>query len=126
MELTRVIHPIGQGGFYTETFKDDNDKEVFNVVYDCSSETGKPYEINSYLEKYYPNSTKHPKKKIDAVFISHLHNDHINGLKWLLVNTNVEYLFLPQLTEEIILESLLYNAYLNRGSWNSTNDLILT
>ena len=124
MELTRVIHPIGQGGFYTETFK-DNDEEVFNVVYDCGSETGKPYEINSYLEKYYPDSTKHPKKEIDAIFVSHLHNDHINGLDWLLKNTNVKYLFLPQLTEEIILESLLYNAYLNKGSWNSTNDLIL-
>lgn len=125
MELTRVIHPIGQGGFYTETFKDDVGKEVFNVVYDCGSETGKPYEINSYLEKYYPDFTKHPKKQINAVFISHLHNDHINGLECLLGNTNVKYLFLPQLTEEIILESLLYNAYLNKGSWNSTNNLIL-
>ena len=124
MELTRVIHPIGQGGFYTETFK-DNDEEVFNVVYDCGSETGKPYDINSYLKKYYPDSTKHPKKEIDAIFVSHLHNDHINGLECLLGNTNVKYLFLPQLTEEIILESLLYNAYLNKGSWNSTNNLIL-
>jgi len=33
MELTRTIHPIGQGGFYTETLKDGDDE--INVVYDC-------------------------------------------------------------------------------------------
>ena len=33
MRLTRVIHPVGQGGFYTETLINGDQK--INIVYDC-------------------------------------------------------------------------------------------
>ena len=35
MEITRIIHPVGQGGFYSERLYDyDNDTEIA-VIYDC-------------------------------------------------------------------------------------------
>lgn len=114
MELTRIIHPVGQGGFYSETFK--NGSEEFNVVYDCggNNKTSMIY----YLDKYYPNNTK----TIDAVFISHFHDDHINGLEYLLNSFNVKYLFLPQLTQDEQLEVLLYNGLKN--TTNSVNSFL--
>lgn len=126
MELTRTIHPIGQGGFYsesfTEKFADGCDYEIFNAVYDCGSETGNDT-INKYLGRYIPNTE--PKKSIDVVFISHLHNDHVNGLDYLLRNANVTYLFLPQMTPDVIIEAYLYN-YIKSGSiHNSANSCIL-
>ena len=33
MEVTRIIHPIGQGAFYTESIKTNDN--LYNVVYDC-------------------------------------------------------------------------------------------
>lgn len=122
MELTRVIHPIGQGGFYTETFSNAAG-EVFNVVYDCGSGTAAPKDIISYLEQYYP---KNQKKNIDAVFISHLHEDHVNGLAWLLENTTVKRLFLPQLTDDVLLEALLHNCINATKGKSSVNNFLLS
>ena len=34
MEMIRTIHPIGQGAFYSEQFK-EKDKKIANIVYDC-------------------------------------------------------------------------------------------
>ena len=31
----RVLHPVGQGAFFTEQFFDNNGKTIFNVVYGC-------------------------------------------------------------------------------------------
>lgn len=122
MELTRTIHPIGQGGFYsesfTETMADGSDYEIFNVIYDCGSETGNDT-INKYLGRYIPNSM--PKKRINAVFISHLHNDHVNGLDYLLSNANVTYLFLPQMTADVVIEAYLYNCIKSGGTSNTAN-----
>ncbi|MBR4327363.1 MAG: MBL fold metallo-hydrolase [Bacteroidales bacterium] len=107
MELTRIIHPIGQGGFYTETLRDGN--EEVNVVYDCGGfyklKQSKQQMIN-YLQ------TSYGSKDIDAVFISHFDYDHINGLEYLLDpknKYNVKYLFLPQLEEYEIIEVLASN-----------------
>ena len=122
MELTRVIHPIGQGGFYTETFIDDNGKEVFNAIYDCGSETQKPTLIKKHVKEWIEVN---PQRRINAVFVSHLHDDHINGLDDLLSTGRVNCLFLPQLTPEVILEAYLYNYY-NTGSLVNEGNLIIS
>ncbi len=31
----RILHPVGQGAFFTEQFLDENGTSVLNVVYDC-------------------------------------------------------------------------------------------
>ena len=109
MKITRIIHPIGQGGFYSETLK-EGDQEV-TVVYDCGGNS-KPF-MENYLKNYFPKIDEDPtkqKKTIDAVFISHMHEDHVNGLIFLLENYNVRYLFLPQLNLGELLEVYVYNS----------------
>lgn len=110
VELTRVLHPVGQGGFYTETLKNAQGNE-FNVVYDCGG-NGQRF-MAKYLKSCYPKS-----KIIDLVFISHFHYDHINGLISLLENNDVRHLIIPQLTPEMFLESILYN-YIDYGYFNN-------
>ena len=110
MEITRIIHPVGQGGFYSERLYDyDNDTEIA-VIYDCGGN-------NQEVMKSCIN------KGLNHTFISHLHDDHINGLKYLLENFNVRYLFLPQLMEDEIYEAFLYNCLHSPGS--IANSLIL-
>lgn len=109
-ELTRVLHPVGQGGFYTETLNNAQGKE-FNVVYDCGG-NGQRFMAN-YLRKCFPQS-----KTIDLAFISHFHYDHINGLIYLLKNNDVRHLIIPQLTPDMFLESVLYN-YIDYGYFNN-------
>ena len=87
--LTRTFHPIGQGAFYTEKFDDG-----FTVVYDCggSNKTIIENEIkNSFIKG----------EKIDMVFISHFHDDHLNGLKFLIGHCDIQKLVLPLLTDAI-------------------------
>ncbi len=75
MKVTRVIHPIGQGAFYSERIECDD--RTYNIIYDCGSGNGKKAskllerEIASYYKK---------NDVIDVLFISHFDNDHINGI----------------------------------------------
>ena len=110
MELTRVIHPIGQGGFYTETLKNNNGNE-FNVVYDCGG-NGQKF-MSDYLDSCFPK-----RQTIDMVFVSHFHDDHINGLMHLLKKNDVRKLIIPQLTPDLMLEALFYN-YQRTGAFNN-------
>ena len=75
MKMTRTILPVGQGGFCVETFQLERDH---HIIYDCGSLT----DVN--LVKKHIRNYLDPREKIDAVFISHLDKDHINGLPYLL------------------------------------------
>ena len=118
MEIIRTFHSIGQGGFYTETFDDLPNKPM--VVFDCggkSSKFMKDY-INSFLQT-------RPKATIEAIFISHLHDDHINGLQHLLHRANVKKIFLPQFNPNQLFEIIFYNAARGAKGSNS-NQLVLS
>lgn len=94
MKVTRTLHPIGQGAFYTEKFEYDG--QQCNVVFDCGG-------TSSVIEervKEYCSDKGAEKPTIDAVFISHFDNDHVNGLKTLLDNAKVERIFLPLLNDD--------------------------
>lgn len=96
MQMIRTFHSVGQGAFYTECFENGN-----NIVYDCGTLSGIEHleqEIASQFEKG---------DTIDAVFISHLHEDHCNGLEMLLDRCNVKKIFLPYLTEDETVMSLI-------------------
>jgi len=120
MKITRIIHPIGQGAFYTE--KLSNGSNEINVVYDCGGFNRGQKKMERYLDCYLKQ--KNGKKNIEAVFISHFHADHMNGLQYLLENAKVNYLFLPQLTEEVVLEAFVYN-YCISGTYSRANQLLL-
>lgn len=85
MVIKRVLHPVGQGAFFTEQFYDESGKVVHNVVYDCGSFTSMPnlveYEIRNTFEK---------NAHIDLLFISHFDKDHVNGLMTLQSKTKID------------------------------------
>lgn len=91
MEMVRSFLPVGQGAFYTEQFADGT-----NVIYDCGSENG----IRMIKEMI--KSIFHEGDIIHAVFISHMHSDHMNGLEFLLKYCNVRAIYLPFLTKKEI------------------------
>lgn len=73
----RVLHPVGQGAFFSEHFYDVNGNTLFNVVYDCGEmRTTKhlDHEIDNTL-----NITGKP-EMINVMFVSHLDFDHISGI----------------------------------------------
>lgn len=92
MEMTRTIHPVGQGAFYTECFEDNGKK--YNIVYDCGSDTTTSSARNSLIDKEIKQIFE-KEEIINALFISHFHRDHINGIATLLRHCRVKYVFLP-------------------------------
>lgn len=114
MEVIRTFHPIGQGGFYTETFDDSTNKSM--VVFDCGGNSKKF--MKEYMDSFLPSDKK---AIIEAVFISHLHNDHINGLEYLLRKANVKKIFLPQFTPNHLFNVFFYNAAYGSGRENCNN-----
>ena len=121
MELTRIINPVGQGGFYTEIL--DNGHDKFTVVYDCGGTNQQT--IKTRIDRFMGGELDN-NRSIDAVFISHFHYDHINGLDYLLKKSNVKYLILPQLTDEMLLEVMAYNNVYHLGKVNAINAFLLS
>lgn len=94
--MIRTFHAVGHGGFYTEQFGS------VNVIYDCG---GKDKDTIKAKIK----STFVKDEIIHALFISHFHRDHINGIEFILEHCDVKKIFLPYLTEEDKVFALLYN-----------------
>lgn len=118
MEVIRTFHPIGQGGFYTETFDDSKNKSM--IVFDCGGNSSKS--MRDYLDSFISNN---PTVTIEAVFISHLHDDHINGLQHLLDRANVKKIFLPQFNTNRLFDIFFYNAA-NGARTDDSNNLVLS
>jgi phosphoribosyl 1,2-cyclic phosphodiesterase len=123
MRLERTFHPVGHGAFYTERFYNDNGNNVANIVFDCGCYEGpgsgksKPYfdkQINDIVDTIFPLCED--KTKIAALFISHFHTDHINGIPRLLNNCKVERIIMPKLTDDLLLEVFLYEIIYHQFS----------
>lgn len=102
--MQRTLHPIGQGGFYTEQFLINDvrfeDSSLFNVVYDCGSESS-PARLEDEIKATFPRGSN-----IDILFISHFDRDHINGIAALIERCNlkkksrtIQYVVLPLLND---------------------------
>lgn len=97
----RIFHPVGHGAFFTEQFIDPISNIVqYNVVYDCGSISPQMKERIYHIsdDMFYKN------RCIDALFLSHFDDDHVNAIKY-LVDHHYLYgtkLFVPLLKEESI------------------------
>lgn len=106
--ITRLILPVGQGAFYVEKFKNGK-----NIVYDCGS-IGNREKIDTLIEKCFEKN-----EVIEAIFISHLDEDHMNGVGKLLEKCKVKRICFPLITEEmkqtlkikIMIEEIMENSY---------------
>lgn len=123
MKLVRTFHPVGHGAFYTERFYHDNGQNVANIVFDCGcferpvkGEAKRDFikEINTVVDHEFPVLDE--KTKIDALFVSHFHTDHINGIPRLLSNCKVQRIIMPKLTDDLLLEVFLYTIFYHHFS----------
>jgi hypothetical protein len=65
-----------------------------NVVYDCGTISSSQY-LKDAIDKTFREG-----EKIEAVFISHLHKDHISGIPDLIRRCNVKSIYFPLLTKQ--------------------------
>lgn len=93
MRMLRTFHPIGQGGFYSERFIFQGEDNI-NIIYDCGSATG----VKNVKQEIAATFKKG--EVIHALFISHFHADHINGIEYLLKYYDVKKIFFPLITDE--------------------------
>ena len=86
--MLRSFLPVGQGTFYLEQFQNR-----VNIVFDCGSST------SVELVKDQIHNTFQRNEPIEAVFLSHMDEDHVNGLEELLSYCTVKRVYLPYLNE---------------------------
>lgn len=111
-----IFHGVGQGLFYTGSIANGN----FNFVYDCGSMgVGKiESEVKEYLSGF--------EKEIDFIVISHLHKDHINGLKTLLKERRVKKIYLPYFNASKYRDAFVCYLIVNKIEPSSIEFRILT
>lgn len=124
MKMIRTFHPVGHGAFYTERFYDDDDNNIANVVFDCGCfEPGKKQtcetRIKAAVDNAFPENCD-----IDALFVSHFHVDHINGIQHLIGRYNVKKIYIPYLPDWVIIESYLFNCIAEDDVRCGANELI--
>ena len=132
MKLVRTFHPVGHGAFYTERFYDEHNQNVANIVFDCGChEACKPgksiadfqKQIDDIVDCEFPLNEVE-KITIDALFISHFHIDHMNGISRLLNNCNVKRIIMPKLTDDVLLDVFLYTMFVHEFSAKDAYDAI--
>lgn len=113
LKLTRIIHPVGQGAFYSETFSSDLSGPLLSVVYDCGSSSKS--KIKSMIENL---------ESLGILFISHFHDDHTNMIDTLLNRNNNALVIIPGINHCRFLVDLISN-YLHTGSTCSSSILFM-
>ena len=99
MSLTGTFrfHAVGQGLFYSGIL--NTKQKTFSFVYDCGTKSSIHFlqkEIDEFKELL-PGK----KKSLDLLIVSHLHDDHVNGLEYLLRDLAVDTVVIPY-TDDII------------------------
>lgn len=109
MDLKGVFrfHNVGQGLFYSGILNQEADSgkrhQTVCFVYDCGTGSSKNFlkkEIDDF-KLLMPASSKGTRKKLDLLVVSHLHDDHVNGLEFLLKNVDVDTIVMPYVNEGI-------------------------
>ena len=126
MHVTRMQYPIGQGCFHAGSIRETDavyhDDHAFNYVYDCGSDDRQA--LGEAIDSY-KNQVSH----VDALFVSHLDNDHVNGLDSLLSVVKVDTVYVPYVNQVVLVLQLiqaeldgalsvsLIEASINPGNW---------
>ena len=107
LNLLRVQHGVGQGGFHTSSFQIHNQdisgalQVSFELVFDCGTISKGPDGRNSkefITERI--DAYQNTGDVVDALFISHLDSDHLNGAATLCNARKVLQIFLPYFRQE--------------------------
>lgn len=94
MYLKRSFLSVGHGAFYCERFILEN--KTYNIVFDCGTKTSTKL-LGREIDYMLPHASY-----VDAVFISHLHNDHVNGLATMIERgMKIGAIYLPYMDEEV-------------------------
>lgn len=97
IEAKFKFHPVGQGGFYSGKFYND-EVVIASVVYDCGTITRNNF-IREEIEEFKSDIVSN-EKEISLLVISHFDEDHINHLTDLLTNiTRVQYIIVPYINK---------------------------
>lgn len=112
ISVVRTFYPVGHGAFYAEKFHIDDASRDYIIIFDCGCfEAAKPgvsskdfkERIDEIINDAFAEGTI-----IDALFISHFHADHINGINHLMKRCNVKRVFIPKLSLSMVVETYLY------------------
>lgn len=112
----RIFHPVGQGAFFSEHFLLESGKSIFNIVYDCGTKSTKPENMveNNADNLFSCLANDH----VDVLFISHLDDDHVNKIKYLIEKEYVDettIIIMPLYNkEEVLCISLAINKDLTK------------
>ena len=127
MEVTRTQYPVGQGCFHAGhvqwTHEDSDSSDDFHYVYDCGSNDGFAVLQDAVVE------WRSQTPRLDALFVSHLDTDHVNGIDRLLASVTVDTVYIPYVDAathvldileadiEGALSASVVEARLDPGSW---------
>lgn len=109
--ILRIVHPVGQGGFVSETVLDSG----FTVVFDCGCKAKNS--IGLLTREI--NNLKHSASSIDRLVVSHFDEDHVNGLSLLVSAIPIREVLIPFIPKEF---RLVYNA-LTGGAYSQIRSL---
>lgn len=120
------FHSVGQGLFYSGRIWDDKDESrCFSFIYDCGA---RPYikSLNREVLSLKKELEKAGDCTINLLVLSHLHDDHVNGVKKLVKEFKIENVVLPYLSSNLkkipLVESrskskVLRSFYMNPEEW---------
>ena len=96
MQVTRIQYPVGQGCFHSGHIRWENDRREKSgdcrYIYDCGSMHQSA--LNDAID-----ACRNQMGEFDALFVSHLHEDHVNGIDHLLSSVMVNTVYLPYVNE---------------------------
>ena len=97
------FHNVGQGLFYSGVLskKDKSPHSTFSFVYDCGTDSSASFlkrEIDDY-KLLLPATGITRNKELNLLVISHLHDDHVNGLEYLLKDIVVDTVVMPYIND---------------------------
>jgi hypothetical protein len=119
------FHPVGQGGFYSGHINHPlypRTENSFDFVFDCGTISLKN-RFKDFVDRAKKNFIS--KNKLDVLFISHLDDDHVNGIKFLIPNIRCENIYLPYLTPFERLNVLIRHSKSDTDDYDDFTEFII-